>query len=120
MPIQDSGKSACPQSQLNSPLPSRHLAGFVFSAYRLESVQPLNMHFQKRISQVLEGTDGALCQMDDILVCGKSVGERNQHLEATLHKLQEANLTLNEEKCKFSKPSVEFLRTLVDSSEEYM
>jgi len=25
-------------------------------------------HFEKRISQVLEGTDGALCQMDDILV----------------------------------------------------
>lgn len=72
-------------------------------------------HFQKRISQVLEGTDGALCQMDDILVYGKSVGEHNQHLEATLHKLQEANLTLNEEKCEFSKPSVEFLGTLVDS-----
>ena len=72
-------------------------------------------HFQKRISQVLEGTDGALCQMDDILVYGKSVGEHNQHLEATLHKLQEANLTLNEEKCEFSKLSVEFLGTLVDS-----
>ena len=72
-------------------------------------------HFQKRITQVLEGTDGALCQMDDILVYGKSVGEHNQHLEATLHKLQEANLTLNEEKCEFSKPSVEFLGTLIDS-----
>ena len=42
-------------------------------------------HFQKRVSQVLEGTDGALCQMDDIVVYGKSVGEHNQHLEATLH-----------------------------------
>ena len=36
-------------------------------------------HSQKRISQVLEGTDSALCQMDDILVYGKSVGEYNQH-----------------------------------------
>ena len=53
--------------------------------------------------------------MDDILVYSKSVGEHNQHLEATLHKLQEANLTLNEEKCEFSKPSVEFLGTLIDS-----
>ena len=70
-------------------------------------------HFQKRISQVQEGTDGALCQMDDILVYGKSVGEHNPHLEAT--KLQEANLPLNEEKYEFSKPSVEFLGTLVDS-----
>ena len=72
-------------------------------------------HFQKRISQVVERTDGALCLMDDILVYGKSVGEHNQHLEATVHKLQEANLTLNEEKCDFSKPSVEFLGTLIDS-----
>ena len=53
--------------------------------------------------------------MDDVLVYGKSVGEHNQHLEATLHKLQEANLTLNEEKCELSKPSVEFLGTLIDS-----
>ena len=29
--------------------------------------------------------------------------------------LQEANLTLNEEKCEFSKPPVEFLGTLIDS-----
>ena len=63
-------------------------------------------HFQKRISQVLEGADYALCQMDDILEYGKSVGEHNQHLEATHHKLQEASLTLNEEKCEFLKPSV--------------
>ena len=33
----------------------------------------------------------------DILVYGKLVGKHNQHLEAALHKLQEANLTLNEE-----------------------
>ena len=43
------------------------------------------------------------------------MGEHNQHLEATLHKLQEANFTLNKEKFEFSKPSVEFLGTLVDS-----
>ena len=53
--------------------------------------------------------------MDDILVYGKSVGEHNQHLEATLHKLQEAHLNLNEDKCDFSKPSVEFLGTLINS-----
>ena len=56
-------------------------------------------HFQKRISQVLEGTDGALCQMDDIQEYGNSVENHDQHLEAILHRLQEANLTLNEEKC---------------------
>ena len=72
-------------------------------------------HFQKQISQALEGTDGTLCQMDDILVYGKSVEDHDQHQEATLLKLQKANLTLNEENCEFSKPSVEFLGTLIDS-----
>ena len=72
-------------------------------------------HFQTRISQVLEGTDGALCQMDYILVFGKTTEEHDKHLEATLHKLQEANLTLNEEKCEFSKPSVEYLGSIIDS-----
>ena len=65
--------------------------------------------------QVLERTDGALCQIDDILVYSISVGEHNRHLEATHHKLQEANLTLNEEKCEFSKPSAEFLGILINS-----
>ena len=72
-------------------------------------------HFQKRISQVLEGTDAALCLMDDILVYGTSVKEHDEHLETTLLKLQDANLTLNEEKCVFSRPSVEFLGNIIDS-----
>ena len=36
-------------------------------------------------------------------------------MEATLHKLQEGNLTLNEEKCEFSKLSVEFLGSVINS-----
>lgn len=72
-------------------------------------------HFQKRISQVLKGTDGALCQVDDILVFGKTTEEHDEQLEATLHKLQEANLTLSEEKCEFSKPSVERLGSIINS-----
>jgi len=39
----------------------------------------------------------------------------DEHLETTLHKLQEANLTLNKEKCEFSKPSVEFLGSVINS-----
>ena len=50
--------------------------------------------FQKWISQVLEGTDGALCQIDDnLLVFDKMTEELDKHLEETPHKLQEANLT---------------------------
>lgn len=53
--------------------------------------------------------------MDDVLVFGKSVKDHDEHLKETLHKLQEANLTLNEEKWEFAKPSVTFLGTIVNS-----
>ena len=72
--------------------------------------------FQKWILQVLEGTDGALCQIDDnLLVFDKMTEELDNHLEETPHKLQEANLTLNEETCEFFKSSVEHLASIVDS-----
>ena len=41
--------------------------------------------------------------------------ELDNHLEETPHKLQEANLTLNEETCEFFKSSVEHLASIVDS-----
>ena len=72
-------------------------------------------HFQKRISQVLEGTEGSLCLMDDILIYGKSIEEHDRHLQETMRKLQAANLTLNEDKCEFAKPSVEFLGHIINS-----
>ena len=72
--------------------------------------------FQKWILQVLEGTDVALCQIDDnLLVFDKMTEELDNHLEETPHKLQEANLTLNEETCEFFKSSVEHLASIVDS-----
>ena len=72
--------------------------------------------FQKWISQVLEGTDGALCQIDDnLLVFDKMTEELDKHLEETPHKLQEANLTMNEETYEFFKSSVEYLASIKDS-----
>lgn len=72
--------------------------------------------FQKWISQVLDGTDGALCQIDDnLLVFDKMTEELDKHLEETPHKLQEANLTMNEETYEFFKSSVEYLASIKDS-----
>lgn len=53
--------------------------------------------------------------MDDILVYVKTVSEHDKHLEATIRKLHEVNLTLNEEKCELSKSSVQFLGSVIDS-----
>ena len=107
MQTQDSGKLVYHRSQQNLLPLSLHLGGSASTAYP--------EHFQKWISQVLEGTDCALCQIDDTLVFGKTTEEHDKHLEATLQKLQEANLTLNKEKWEFSKPLVEYIASIIDS-----
>ena len=67
------------------------------------------------MNQVLEGTQGFLCIFDDILVHGKTLEEHDQNLDNTLKKLQEANLTLNKDKCEFALTSVKFVGDIVDS-----
>ena len=115
MQIPGSGRLAYLQSRRDLPRLSPHLADSRFNRLSF-GISSAPEHLQKLTSQVLEGTEGTLCQMDDILVFGKSVREHDEHLKATPHKLQKANLTLNEEKCEFSKPSVQFLGTVMDSN----
>ena len=55
-------------------------------------------------------------QMDDILVCGKSQEEHDSSLEMVLNRLQKAGLTLNREKCQFSRTSVKFLGHIIDQT----
>ena len=70
-------------------------------------------HFQKSMQRILEGLPGVECQTDDIIVYGANQAEHNERLEAVLIRLQEANVTLNGEKCEFSKATVKFLGQLV-------
>lgn len=65
-------------------------------------------HFQLRLAQLVDGTPGALCHADDILVFGKDQTEHDNRLSELLKKLEEAGLTLNE-KCEFSVKEVKFL-----------
>ena len=52
--------------------------------------------------------------MDDILIHGKDQAQHDTRLKAVLQRLQEAGLTLNSEKCRFSQSCVKFLGHLVD------
>ncbi|KAI3356712.1 hypothetical protein L3Q82_003310 [Scortum barcoo] len=56
-------------------------------------------HFQKRMQQILDGLDGVLCQMDDVLIWGATQIEHDQRLRRALSRLQEAGVTLND-KCE--------------------
>ena len=53
--------------------------------------------------------------MDDVLVHGRTTEEHEERLDKVLQKLQEAGLTLNEQKCHFSQSQVKFLGQVVDN-----
>ena len=72
-------------------------------------------HFQRRMSDVLTGLEGVVCMMDDVLVHGRTTEEHEERLDKVLQRLQEAGLTLNEQKCHFSQSQVKFLGQVVDS-----
>ena len=55
--------------------------------------------FQRRMQTVLEGLEGTICVMDDILIHGKTQEEHDKRLYAILKQLLRANTILNPEKC---------------------
>ena len=71
-------------------------------------------NFQRRMSRILLGLNGILCQMDDVLVFGKGKEEHDVHLSSALNRFQEAGVTLNKEKCEFAKAELIFLGHLID------
>ena len=64
--------------------------------------------FQNTIQQVLHDIPNVRNMSDDIIVYGKSQAEHNDSLKAVFQRLREKNLTLNAEKCEYSKPELEF------------
>ena len=70
--------------------------------------------FQSKIEQVLQGIPMVVCRVDDILVSGKNDQDHLKNLNEVLTRLKQAGLRLKMEKCKFMKPSVEYLGYRVD------
>ena len=70
--------------------------------------------FQRRMSAILEGLDGVLCQMDDVLIFGSNNEEHDSRLTAALKRIQSAGVTLNPDKCEFRRNRVKFLGHLID------
>ena len=66
------------------------------------------------MNRILEGLDGVVCLMDDILVFGKDRNEHNSRLRDVLQRLEKANVTLNPSKCEFEKTTVRFLGHIID------
>ena len=73
-------------------------------------------HFQRRMSEILEGISGVVCHMDDVLIHGKSQEGHDQTLLTVLRRLEATGITLNRDKCVFSTTSVSFLGYTIDST----
>ncbi len=65
--------------------------------------------FQKLMSTILKEVPGVQCYLDDVIVFGDSTASHDAHLSTVLHKLREAGLRLNEQKCKFRQEKLTFL-----------
>ena len=68
------------------------------------------------MSHILSGLPGVVSTIDDILVFGQSQEEHDHRLELALDRINKAGITLNAEKCEFSKKSVKFLGHVIDET----
>ena len=71
--------------------------------------------FQRCMNNILEGLEGVECEIDDLLVHGKSQDQHDLRLHAVLKRLEESNVTLNKSKCLFSVPSVRGLGHVISA-----
>ena len=73
-------------------------------------------YFQKRMSETLIGLQGTVSMIDDILVAGATQEEHDQRLTSALERIEAAGITLNKEKCEFSKDKVTYLGQVISAS----
>lgn len=64
--------------------------------------------FQHTIQELLSDISGSKNVSDDIFCFGKGQADHDSALHATLSRLHESGLTVNEEKCEFNKSEIEF------------
>ena len=70
--------------------------------------------YQKKMPVFLQGIEGVVCIVDDILVIGRDQQEHDSRLHAVLCRLQEANMTLND-KLEISVPELKYVGHLVSA-----
>ena len=64
---------------------------------------------------ILAGQEGVLFHIDDVLIFSRTQQEHDIRLRAVLQMIQSAGVTLNREKCEFSKDSLTFLGHVINS-----
>ncbi len=65
--------------------------------------------FHKRMSQIVDGVEGVVSYIDDILVSGRTKEEHDNRLRQILERLRQNNVKLNKSKCKFAQQEIQYL-----------
>ena len=101
---------------------SRHLTTFIthFGRYQFNKL-PFGISsapevYQKRMSMLLEGLNGILCLIDDVLVFGHTEAEHDHRLKTVLGRIQSSGATLNVNKCAFRQTRIKFLGHIIDKN----
>ena len=81
----------------------------------LQYISSAPEHFQRRMSEILGNLPGVVCQVDYILIFGKTQNKHDNHLEVVLRRIEEVNITLSPQKCEFSKAKLTFLGHVIDT-----
>ena len=71
--------------------------------------------FQRVIETLLQGIEGVVVYIDDILVTGSTEEEHLRALERVLSRLEQAGLRVKPNKCSFMRPSVTYLGHMIDA-----
>ena len=72
--------------------------------------------FQRVIESLLQGIEGVVVNLDDILITGSSEDAHLKPLDEVLKKLDDADLRVKQAKCEFLKPSVSYLGHRIDAN----
>ena len=67
------------------------------------------------MAEVIEGLEGVVCHIDDLLVWGRDQEEPDARLHGVLQRLEKAGITLNVDKCGLSTSEVVFLGYIITS-----
>ena len=65
--------------------------------------------WQKAMSVILQGYQGTICYIDDILVTGRKRSEHEENLRRVFRRLQQYGLRVKLSKCQFFLDELEFL-----------
>ena len=72
--------------------------------------------FQQLMEQALQGIQGVVCYLDDLLISGMSPQEHWNKVEEVLHRLDEWGFKLRKDKCHFLQSAVEYLGYRIDAA----